>query len=91
MGLLRILKSLTSSEITSDSVPDPGLITFRLNLIELARLKAFKDKHAESCPGISTIGGKFTYIFTPTGIGTAIVVRCNACGEEEDITDINSW
>ena len=91
MELLKLLKSLVTPEPKLEPSPDPGLMTFRLSPIELARLKAFKDKHAESCPGITTIGGKFTYIFTPTGIGTAVVVRCNACGEEKDITDIDSW
>lgn len=91
MELLKLLKSLVTPEPKPKPGPDPGLMTFRLSPIELARLKAFKDKHAESCPGITTIGGKFTYIFTPTGIGTAVVVRCNACGEEKDITDVDSW
>lgn len=91
MELLKLLKSLASPEPKPEPKPDPGLMTFRLDPIELARLTAFKEKHAESCPAITAIGGKFTYIFTPTGIGTAIVVRCNACGEEKDITDVNSW
>lgn len=91
MGLLKFLRSLASPESKPDPKPDPGLMTFRLDLIEQGRLEAFKEKHAESCPGITTIGGKFTYIFTPTGIGTAIIVRCNACGEEKDITDVDSW
>ena len=93
MGLLRLLRSLASPEPEQKhkSEDDPGLMTFRLDPVELARLTAFKEKHAKSCPAITTIGGKFTYIFTPTGVGTAIVVRCNACGEEKDITDVDSW
>ena len=91
MEFLRLLKLLATPEPKPEPKPDPGLMTFKLDLIEQGRLQAFKEKHAKSCPGISTIGGKFTYIFTPTGVGTAIVVRCNACGEEKDITDVDSW
>lgn len=30
------------------------------------------------------------YCFTPTGVGTALVVRCD-CGESENVTDYGSW
>ena len=33
----------------------------------------------------------FSYRYTPTGIGTGITIRCNYCGEEEDITDYSTW
>ena len=36
------------------------------------------------------IGGRWTYKLTPTGLGTIIVVQC-ICGEEENVTDFNSW
>lgn len=34
------------------------------------------------------IGGRLTYSFTPTGLGTVVKVKC-ACGEEIDLTDYN--
>ena len=30
-------------------------------------------------------------LLRPTGIGTAIKLKCCECGEEVDITDINHW
>ena len=33
---------------------------------------------------------KFTYKFTPTGIGSVVVVACS-CGREKDVTDLDGW
>lgn len=33
----------------------------------------------------------FDYIFTPTGIGVGVSIRCNYCGEVKDITDYSEW
>ena len=46
----------------------------------------FKTKHYKSCGTSNTI-----IELTPTGIGTAIKVKCPICGEEVDITDTNCW
>jgi hypothetical protein len=35
-------------------------------------------------------GGRFTWHFTPTGIGDCISVHC-ACGKSKDFTDMFSW
>lgn len=34
---------------------------------------------------------QFDYTFTPTGIGDGVDIRCNYCGEVEDITDYSEW
>ena len=92
MGIFKYLRSLASPDPPPEAPrTEPGTMVFRLDPIEQGRLERFREHHKETCPGISTIGGKFTYVFTPTGIGTAIVVRCNACGKEEDITNIDAW
>lgn len=36
------------------------------------------------------IGGRFTYIFTPTGLGVITKVKC-ACGDEIDLTNSENW
>lgn len=33
----------------------------------------------------------FTYMFIPGGIGTIAKIKCNACGEELNITDYDNW
>ena len=65
---------------------------FELSPLEKERAKEFENKHmkcARKCP--STIGGHIDYIFTPTSIGTAVLIRCYLCGEEENITDYDLW
>ena len=37
------------------------------------------------------IGNTYIYSLTGTGLGTLITIKCPICGEEEDITDTNSW
>ena len=37
------------------------------------------------------IGGRFTYSFTVTSIGTVIKVFDNVTGEEKDFTDYSDW
>ena len=56
----------------------------------LQEIKEFQEKHKE-CEFTSTIGGKFSYIFTPTGLGPVIEIRCNACDEIKDVTNIDDW
>lgn len=59
--------------------------------------KQFYEKHKNCCKNIlgkevfSTTGGGFSFIITPTGLGNIIEVRCNSCGDSEDITDISNW
>jgi hypothetical protein len=36
------------------------------------------------------IGGKFTYLFTPTGIGVIERVSCS-CGSVLDLTEYDKW
>lgn len=36
------------------------------------------------------IGGRLTYCYTPTTIGSTIEVKC-ACGQTENITDYDGW
>lgn len=54
---------------------------------EMKAERAFRDSHYKSCKN----GGKYLYELTRTGIGTAITIKCPACGEEKDITDYDCW
>ena len=64
-------------------------ISFSLTDLEEERLEEFYDKHCD-CPFTSALGGKYTFIITPTGFGPCTSIKCNSCGEEEDITDEES-
>jgi hypothetical protein len=61
-------------------------------LKEYKQIQAFKEKH-KNCirKNPTTIGGGFSYIFTPTGIGTAVSIKCNICNEDENCTDYDCW
>lgn len=37
------------------------------------------------------IGGELTYSFSPTSIGTVLVVKHSVTGEEINLTDYGSW
>lgn len=66
-------------------------MVFELSEIESEEAKNFMEKHYSSCYVPTTIGGMFSYIITPTGVGYSIEIRCNICGEIIDVTDYGSW
>jgi hypothetical protein len=51
----------------------------------------WKELFAQSGKRYSgAIGGAYSYVFTPTGIGIVFKVKCS-CGEVLDLTDYDSW
>lgn len=65
-------------------------IIFNLNQNEVNDYYKFVSEH-KKCKCSATIGGKISIIFTPTGLGNAKSVKCNVCGVENEITDVNNW
>ena len=53
---------------------------------EMSQFREFKYSHYKTC-GTSDVW----ILLSPTGIGTIIKLKCCECGEEVDITDIDSW
>ena len=68
-------------------------LTLELNENETKRVKEFmaKHDHIEEFPFFSGLGQQFTYSITPGGLGPTVSIKCNCCGESEDITDIEDW
>ena len=64
---------------------------FELDDLEEERAKEFREKHKDCYVPHTTISGQFSYIFTPTGIGYGVSIRCEICGESEDITNYDNW
>ncbi len=65
--------------------------TFTLNDTEVENITNWLKSHAEKCPhfGQQTqnhIGSPVNYIFTPSGMGNSVRIKCN-CGEEKDVGD----
>jgi hypothetical protein len=48
----------------------------------------FGSKEPKYC---GAIGGRFTYMMTPTSLGTVCKVRDNLDGDEIDVTDYDMW
>lgn len=66
---------------------------FDMSGTEYLRYKAFSDDHEKCSEGIhSTTGGLGPSVtFVGTGLGYIVTCKCQICGEEADITDIDSW
>ena len=53
---------------------------------EMSQFREFKHSHYKTC-GTSDVW----ILLSPTGVGTAIKLKCSKCGEEVDITDCDHW
>ena len=67
-------------------------VSFMIEPNELEKIQTWKKEHDTNVHNNpkqyhGTIGGGYSYIFYPTGIGTCITVKCNNCGEEFTIRD----
>jgi hypothetical protein len=72
---------------------EPNYLTFSIEGEDYKKFNEWNKKHKKKCKlkdKQCAIDGRLTYEFTPTGIGTSIVVKC-ACGEKLDLTDVSIW
>jgi len=66
--------------------------TFTISDKEWESCQKFKEEHKQCAPnGFSTLGMQYTYSITPGGLGPCVSIKCNACGDEIDVTDSDSW
>lgn len=67
-------------------------MTFTMDDQEVTAAKAWMDAHETVCVIKETgaIGGKYTFAFTLTGLGQAVVVQC-ACGASHNVTNYSQW
>lgn len=68
---------------------------FGLSKEEQIKFNKWIQKHNKKCKysdsmKTGAIGGRLTYMFTPTSLGVITKVKC-ACGEEIDLTDTDLW
>lgn len=68
-------------------------MSFELTDSEREKVRSWIDQHQKDHPMKSTgaIGGRWTYMFTPTSIGVAKRISCCVCNEECDVTDYDQW
>ena len=67
------------------------MMAFKLNDKEEAAAREFEQQHRHPKVNKGAIGGHIDYIFTPTSIGDACIIRCDICAEEKNITDYDCW
>lgn len=65
---------------------------YKLTNTERLAASKFQLKH-EFCKSefLSAVGGRFSYIVTPTGLGNVVEIKCNYCNCKENITDFSTW
>ncbi|MCF0196732.1 MAG: hypothetical protein HUK03_05795 [Bacteroidaceae bacterium] len=64
-------------------------LTFELEGEEYERYCSFLNRHIHPETGCY-LGESRSFIFIPTSIGTIATIRCNICGEEETLTNLDT-
>lgn len=65
---------------------------FELSKKEKKAAKKFiKKQEKKDRSPMTTIGGRFQYIFTPTGVGVCISIFDALLKKKKDITDYSCW
>jgi len=67
-----------------------NIVLFKLTDEQFILAHEFRINHECPISNSSTIGGRISYEFTPTGLGIIEVVKCT-CGSKLDLTDYNTW
>jgi hypothetical protein len=71
-------------------------VNFQLTKDEVRRLKEWDELHINTHhggkdPDNTAIGGRLTFGFTPTSLGTILIVSCSCKKDSCDLTDYDSW
>ena len=64
-------------------------MTFSLEPHQIVKINKWIDK--QGVRPVGAIGGRFTYSFSPTSIGTVVKVSDCITGKELDVTDYQDW
>ena len=68
------------------------LTTFTLEKVEEETADKWIKKQKKKYPHQgTTIGGRFSYKFTPTGLGCVVHIMDNLTGKQKEVTDISNW
>lgn len=64
---------------------------FKLEGSELEASKEFIKIQKKKDPSFPTAGERWTYSFTPTGLGTVVSIEDNLLHDTKDLTDWTWW
>lgn len=62
--------------------------SYNIDVKEKEAADKFIEIHDIYCPKKPL---KYSYIFTSTGIGNSVEIRCNSCGAVKNITNVSKW
>lgn len=62
-------------------------LNLKIQMLEHDKECKYMQPNEDGLPKTGAIGGRITYSFTPTSIGTIVTVTC-ACGHEMDCTGV---
>lgn len=76
------------------------MVKFSVSKEQWNSFEIWKEEHDKSCKfyddgskidsPTGAIGGRFSYCFTPTGLGEVLIINC-MCGKSINLTDYDSW
>ncbi len=64
---------------------------FKLEGTELEAAEVFINSQKEKDPHLPTVGERWTYHFTPTGLGMIVSIKDNLLHDTQDLTDWTCW
>jgi len=64
-------------------------LCFSLTAEQGARFQTWRKEHDKVCR-LRESSGRWTFEFTPTGVGDVTIVRCG-CGEKVNLTRYGDW
>jgi hypothetical protein len=64
---------------------------FEIGPVETRKLEKWKKKQMKKDPFMPTAGERWTFMITPTGIGTVVKVKDETTGDIIDLTDWDNW
>ena len=67
------------------------MMTFELNDDQLKKFEKWKKKMMKKDSSMPTAGERWTFCFTPTGLGTIVKVIDEATNETLDLTDWDNF
>ena len=83
------IAAISGTTITESGITKSPNLTDFLDNRQLEKLNKWLKKKKKVNTG--AIGGRYTWQFTPTGLGYVIKVRDNIKKDEIDLTDVEDW
>lgn len=68
-----------------------SMYKFQLDETQIKKFEKWKKKQKKKDPTTFTAGERWTFMFTPTGLGLVVHVKDNLINEEIDLTDWDNF